>query len=450
MTNVGILGNPSTWAVTEGSVIPNEYKLPQFRTGIRLVRRNIKRQVDTQMPITPSTTDIRFKIPSSSIITLDFRRGGVHVVLGVNVNPPHLARLSNFAWNCFGSFRLEQHNQYVEDLQYYNYQETLKFYTTVTLDQFRTTAVGLYGAGSPALRNSRAAGWEYVLPIPTEALCKTVMPWFQLVNVSGVYSSSNLPDVFLIFKMADPTEFIEVYNSALPPTGLTYLISKMEIEYDEITLESGNTSIFMKTWHTDPSPYPRLRWATHQVYLQPLTTAITQTMNISPKIKAIQYILITFRRAADVGNPLVHNKFETWFGPTHPTTPINLLEYQWEVNNQVWPDLPVSLVDPGNAETYKKGLELFGNFYTRFIHNEVTAIGPYQFARDKFFIAFDANQYPFSTGIMSPISTERSSKDIQLKLKFSAPPPAGLEAMIYICHYRQWLFGAPSGKIVEW
>lgn len=450
MTNVGILGPPSTWAVNEGSVIPNEYKLPIYKTGIRLVRRNIRRQVDTQMPITPATTEIRFKIPSSSIITLDFRRAGVHLVINVGVNPPHSARLSNFAWNCFTSFRLEQHNQYIEDLQYFNYQETLKFYTTVTIDQFRTTANGLYGAGSPAVRNSRYNGWEYILPIPTDSLCKTVMPWFQLVNISGVYSSSNLPDVFMIWKMADPTEFIEAYGSNLPPTGLTYTITTMELEYDEITLESGNTSIFLKTWHTDPSPFPRIRWQSYQVYVQPLSNAQSQTINISPKIKALQYILVTFRKAADVGNPLVYDKFETWYGPTHPVTPIPLLEYQWEVNNQVWPDLPVNLVDPGNTEPYKKGLELFGNFYTRFMHNDVTAIGPYQFSRDKFFIAFDANQFPFSSNIMSPISTERSAKDIVLRMKFTAAPPAGIELMIYISYYRQWLFGAPSGKIIEW
>jgi hypothetical protein len=276
------------------------------------------------------------------------------------------------------------------------------------------------------------------------------MPWFQLINTSGIYSSSNLPDVWMIWNIADPSEFLEVYNSALPPTGLTYSITKMEVEYDEITLESGNTSKFLKAWHTDVSPYPRIRWPTYQTFVYPMTSSLSQTITIDAKVKALQYILITFRKAADVGNPLVYDKFETWLGPDHPITPIPLLEYQWEINNQLWPDTPVTLVDPGNTEPYKKSLELFGNYYTRFIHSEVTSIGPYQFNRDKFFIAYDANQFPFTTNIISPVSTEKSTKSIILRMKFTAPPPAGLEILAHTWYWKQWLFAAPSGKIVDW
>ncbi len=450
MTNIGILGNPSTWAVKESAVIPNEYVLPQSKMGMRLVRRTIKRQVDTPLPATPATTDIRFKIPASNVITLDFRKGGVHVVFTSLVNPPWQVRASNFAWNMFNRFRLEQHNQYIEDKLYFNYVETLQFWTTVLLDQFRTTGVGLYGAGSPAVRNSRAAGWEYILPIPTECLCKTIMPWFQMINVSGAYASSNLPDVWMIWNIADPTEWLEVYGGNGPVTGLTYIVSKMELEYDEITVESGNTGTFLKTWHTDPSPYPRIRWPTYQTFVQPITTALSQTINIDAKVKVLQHIIIMFRRAADVGNPQVYDKFENWLGPSNPVTPIPLLEYQFEINNQLWPDSPITLVDQGDTEPYKKSLELFGNYFTRFVHSEVTAIGPNQFNRDKFFIAYDANQYPFSPNVMSPVSTENSTKSIILRMKFTQAPPAGLEIMIHTKYWRQWLFAAPSGKIVDW
>jgi hypothetical protein len=450
MTNINILGNPSSWAVNEGVVIPKEYILPMPQNGIRLVRRNIRRQVDTTLPITPNTTDIRFKIPASNVVTLDFRRGGVHVVMGATVNPPHLVRFPNFSWNCIERFRLEQHNQYIEDLTYFNYQETFKFWTTVLIDQFRTTAVGLYGSGSPAIRNSRSASWEYIMPIPTDSICKTIMPWFQIINANGIYSSSNLPDVWMIWNIADPNEFLEVYNSPGAGTGLTYSITKMELEYDEITLESGNTGKFLKAWHSDPSPFPRIRWPTYQTFIYPLTQALTQTVIIDNKVKALQHIVVIFRRAVEVGDPTVYDKFEKWIGPTHPLFPLPLLEYQWEINNQLWPDSPVTLVDPGNTEPYKKFLELFGNYYSRFIHGEVTAIGPYQFSRDKFFIAFDANQYPFTTNMISPISTEKTSKSTILRMKFSAPPPAGLEVMVHTCYWRQWLFAASAGKIVDW
>jgi hypothetical protein len=51
---------------------------------------------------------------------------------------------------------------------------------------------------------------------------------------------------------------------------------------------------------------------------------------------------------------------------------------------------------------------------------------------------------------MSPVSTENSSKSLIINLKFSVAPAAGLEMVIFTNYYRQWLFAAPPGTIVEW
>src|SRR5689334_1412470 len=127
MTNIGILGNPSTWAINSKSFIPPEYKLPIPPNGFRIVRRILRRQVDTTVPITINNSEIRWKIPSSSVITLDFRRAAVYITVSVEVDAPKNARISNFAWNMFNRFRLEQHGQYIEDRQYWNLQETFNF-----------------------------------------------------------------------------------------------------------------------------------------------------------------------------------------------------------------------------------------------------------------------------------------------------------------------------------
>src|SRR4051812_682270 len=111
MTNLGVIGNPSTWALNEGAIIPGEFQIKPVQQGVRMATRVIRRQCDTQMPITPSTTDVRWKIPSSNVITLDFRRGGIHIYISCAVNAPHLVRLPNFAWNMFSRFRMQQHNQ---------------------------------------------------------------------------------------------------------------------------------------------------------------------------------------------------------------------------------------------------------------------------------------------------------------------------------------------------
>lgn len=449
MTNIGILGNPSTWAFETPSIIPPEYRLPRPSKGFRIVRRKLKRPVDTTTPITINNSEIRWKIPSSSVITLDFRLTAIYVTVNVAVDAPHLARISNFAWNMFNRFRLEQHGQYIEDRTYWNLQETFNFWCKALPNQFTTVGEGLYGSGSAAGRNAKAAGHEYALPLPTDALAKTVFPWFQLLNQNGVYVSSTLPDVTMIWQVAPPAEWIEVYNGAAPAANVRYTITKMEIEYDEITVESGNTEAFLRFWHGDaPEPIPLIWWETFDTKIIPLTTGIEQFLTLDIKMKSISYIACTVRNTLTTGDPFTYDKFETWTGPDAAGFP--LLEYDWALNNNNWPDRPISLADPGNVQSYKKFLELFGNFYSRGVHMDVTAIGPVEHATDKFVLAYDANQYPFSGKLVGPVSTERSSKYVTLHLKFSGAPAANQELVVHTVYWRRWRFAAPSGQIVDW
>jgi hypothetical protein len=349
----------------------------------------------------------------------------------------------------FNRFRLEQHGQYIEDRQYWNLQETFNFWCKALPNQFTTVAEGLYGAGSAAGRNAKAAGHEYALPVPTDVLAKTIFPWFQLLRGSaGQYVSSTLPDVYMIWNVAPPTEWIETYGAVAPAVNVNYTITKMEIEYEEISVESGNVGTFLQFWHTDPNPTPRIFWETWLTNVYPLTTGIEQYVTIDVRVKSVQFIAVTVRDSTQTNDSFVYDKFETWLGPDSGSFP--LLEYQWELNNNQWPDRPISLADPGNVQSYKKFLELFGNYYSRGVHMDVTSIGPIQHSTDKFVAAYDANQYPFSGKIIGPVSTERSSKYVILRLKFSAAPAANLELVCHTFYWRKWMFAAPSGQIVEW
>lgn len=449
MTNIGLLGNPSTWALGQRTYIPHEFQLPFPKNGIRIVKRDLKRPVDTATVITPNTSEIRWKIPSSSVITLDFRRGCVYVTIDADVSAPWNARFVNFLWNIFTRIRFEQHGQYIDDRQFYNYQETFMFWAQALENQFTTTAEGLYGAGSHISRNTKAAGWEYALPIPTEILTKSVLPWFQLLKAAnGTYSSATLPDVTAIWNVGDPSNIEEVYGGSGAITNLTYNITKMEVEYEEITVESGNTGTFLSYWHSDTQPIPRIFWLAMNTNVYPLTTATEQVIQLDIRVKSLQFIVATVRVAADVTNPQINDRYENWYGPDSGSFP--LLEYQWELNNNQWPDRPISLSDPGNVQTYKKFLELFGNYFSRGLHMDVTAIGPVEHSTDKFIMDFDANMYPFSPKMIGPISTERSSKYVTLRIKFNSAPPAGLELLVHYEYWRYWLFGAPPGQIVQW
>lgn len=449
MTNIGILGNPSTWALGTKTYIPSEYRLQIPKFGYRIAKRKIRRAVDTNVPINPNNSEIRWKVPSSSVITLDFREGCTLVTCSCDVDAPYSARFSNFLWNMFARFRLEQHGQYVEDRQFFNWQETFYWWTQALENQFQTVGEGLYGYGSQINRNAKAAGHEYCLPIPTDVLTKSVMPWFQLLKAAGgSYTSATLPDVYLIWNVAAPQEFIEAYGGGGAVTGLTWEITKMEVDYQEITVESGNTGNFLSYWHSDESPIPRIYWLAIMTNIYPLTTGTEQIVQLDTRVKALQHILFTVRQSSTVNSPTTYDKFENWLGPDSGSFP--LLEYQWSLNNNDWPDRPVSLADPGNVQTYKLFLELFGNYHSRGIHQDVTAIDAVMHSTDKFVGAFNANMYPFSQKMIGPVSTERSSKYVSLRLKFTVAPPAGLELVVHTQYWRYWLFGAPAGQIVQW
>lgn len=450
MTNIGLLGNPSTWAANGLTYIPPEMQLPVPKNGSRMVRRILKRQVDTTVPININNSEIRWKIPSSSVVTLDFRRGCVYITVGVAVDAPWSARIANLAWNMFNRFRVEQHGQYVEDRQFWNWQETFIYWANALPNQFTTVGEGLYGYGSQLSRNAKSATWEYALPIPTDALTKTVYPWFQLLKtMNNSYVSSTLADVFMIWNVADPREWIEVYGGApAAVTGLTFTITKMEIEYEEITLESGNTGAFLSYWHTDDNMFPNIFWETYLTSTYPLTQGVEQYINIDVRVKSVSWIVATVRVANTLQDPTVYDKFETWIGPEDARWPLS--EYQWELNNNFWPDRPISLADPGDVQPYKKFLELFGNYYSRTVHADVTAIGPDGFQNDKFMMAFDGNMYPFSQKMIGPVSTEKSSKYIVLRMKFDSAPAANLELIVHTKYWRKWRFAAPAGTIVDW
>jgi hypothetical protein len=451
MTNIGILGNPSTWTIGKMGVFPMEYKLPYPDHGMRLVRRPLRRQVDTAMPITPTNPEIRFKIPSSSMTMLDFRRGGILITVTCSVDAPWSVRPSHLIWNMFNRFRLEQHGQYIEDRQFFNLQETLAFWTQTLDGQFVTVGTAMYGAGSPALRASRANSWQYCIPIPTTALCKTILPWFQMVNLSGTYSSSNLPDVTMIWNVAAANEWLEVFGGTGPINNLSWSITNMEVEYEEVSMESSSLGRFMKMWHgeTNPDPLPKIRWRTWLTNTYPLTVGLDQYIPLDIKVKSIVFIAVTVRDTTETYNPQITDRFESWIGPTNVES-FPLLEYQWEINNNLWPDRPISLADPGMVQPYKKYLEVFSMYHARGIQEDVTHLTENEFLDSKFVMFFDANQHPYTPGLIGPLSTERSSKQIILRLKFNSTPASNLELVVHTFYWRSWEFGAPTGTIVDW
>jgi len=227
---------------------------------------------------------------------------------------------------------------------------------------------------------------------------------------------------------------MEMVILLLPTTALTkgiypwFMIGKSAAvtqKYTEggVAIRDGCPRIFFRSWLTN-------------VY--PVTTNTEQTITIDFKLASLMSLFATFRYTADTTNPLVYSKNSKWLSAQD----FNMIEYQWEINNCLWPDKPVSMVDPGKVEAYAKYLEAFQMFHSRGISQETTPITLQQFLVDKFIAVFDGNMNPFSPLMLNPISTSNSGGKIYFRFKFSVPPPAGIEVVVHAYHWKCWNFGS--------
>lgn len=434
--NVGPWGNPR-YKIGDDTILP----IPQY--GARLVRKIVRRDVDTAMPVTPGNPLIRWKIPSNSNIVYDFRRAKVLIRFTVTSTSGTPAP-SALAWNIIDRFRLEQGGQYVEDRRYFNLQETLVYVTQTHQAQQSTTGVGLYGDGSLALRQSQAVDYLYCLPIPTTALAKAIYPWYQTTkSQAGIVTTTMLPDTFLQWELARPETFVEVVGGVAPYT-VSWSINRMEIEYEELYLDGSNAPLILN-WLQLPGStskgYPNIWYRTFQTNNYPITTSLEQTLFIDIRLSSIICIYVTFRRIADINDTTVLNKHQTWLGPNI----LHMTEYQWEVNSCLWPDKPVNTTSP--SDVYAYFLESWQMFHSRGIQQEVTAITKPEYMTDKFILAFDGNSQPFTSLVLNPLSTSYTNSQIQLKMKFNPAPPAGVEAIVHTYHWRKWNFGSKGSAV---
>lgn len=444
-----MLGNASIWSKQSKYQIGDDVVLPVPRYGARLIRKKVRRDVDTAMPVLPGNPLIRWKVPSNSFIIYDFRRAKVYLRLTVTATGGGwIPAASALAWNIIDRFRLEQGGQYVEDRRFFGYQETLVYTVQTHQVQQETTGVGLYGDGSLALRQGQAVDYVYCLPIPSTGLTKSIYPWYQSTSGAGggTSTSTMLPDTYLQWELARPEAFVEV-SGGVGPFTVSWSVNRMEVEYEELYLENGNAPMIQKWLFPTGSVakgYPNIWYRTFLTNNYPMTTAAEQTIFIDVRLSSIISIYVTFRSVTDINNPTVLNKFSNWLGPTVT----GLFEYQWEVNSSLWPDKPVQVTAPNYTEAYAMFLESWQMYHSRGIQQEVTPITKNEFITDKFVLAFDGNAQPFTTMVLNPLSTSLTNSQIQLKMKFNPPPPAGLELLVHTYHWRRWYFGARGGTMV--
>jgi hypothetical protein len=307
-----------------------------------------------------------------------------------------------------------------------------------------TTGVNLYGYGDQTTRLARSGGWYYALPMPFTSLTKSVLPFFQLAKDGNGIMPMNQQDLILQWELANPMNVVETSTGATVPY---YQVTKMEVEYDEISFEGG-PGPFVTKWFQSANKCPQILFKSTWSNIYPMSQGTDQDILIDLKVQSLFSIWAVFRFGNTITSTTTYDKFETFPGPNV----IPLQSYQWEINGVLWPDKIIQLHSPiNNPDTYVIYEETMQIFHSRRVNESVTPITYDQWINDKFVMMFDGNMHPFSQNLLSPLSTQKGNTQIHLRLQFTSAPPANMQLFVHANHHKIWNYNcyAAKGLIVE-
>jgi len=257
----------------------------------------------------------------------------------------------------------------------------------------------------------------------------------------------NQQDLILQWEVAAPNTWIETGSSS-PLTVLTYSITKMEVEYDEISLDGGPAP-FVQRWFETANKCPQVLFKSWLTNIYPLSQSTQQDVLIDLKVQSLITLFATVRNGSTLNTTTTYDKFETFYGPGNSAFP--LTNYQWEVNGVLWPDKLIYTDNASLVEPYTYFQRALQIYHSRRINEEVTPITYDEFLNSKFVMIFDGNPHPFSMNLLSPLSTQKGNTQIHLRMQFSTPPAANLQLVVHAVHHKIWNYNcyAAKGLIVE-
>lgn len=428
-------------------VAPKELLSHKYKSIAAPVGRNpVFTPVDTRMPVSESNPIIEIKLGNSPHQWIDFNRGCILVKVSLTRTAGTYIRPSNLIANMIEKFELIDGNTLVEDYPKYGEKYTLDYLLNRKLNASQTSGISYYGEAAPAtrsLRHATSAAYEYKLPITSDILSKL----HAFPNFEPFAKGSD--QITLRWHIAKAAQWIESDAGA---ANISWSITQFDLYKDHVDMEdSGKYIKMLMDSSSSLSGSLKYSWVNDDVTIHPLTNAQSQSIVIEQKKSSIQGMLVTVRQSADVFNPAVDDKFETWYGPNHPSAAFPLISYQWRHDTKAWPDRPVRTQGPNCVEGYwwlQKWMDHesgTGNL------QEVFDLSGETFSEDKFVMVLDARAWPQLRGeVYNNVSTLKSNNALHLNLEFSAPPAAGLQLVVHTFHDKDWFFGYPGGGKVVW
>lgn len=435
-------GLVSSFQRNNEATVPGTALLPVKRVAARAGRNATHKPADTRMPVTEQNPLIEWEVPNSSNVWVDWRRASIVFTLQLSRGSGTYIRASNLIWNIIERFELEEGNENAEDYHKFAEQSTTKYILESQANGAAGHGESFYGDGSQANRNAKgAAVWKYKIPLSSIPLAKiATFPMFP-----PFHSPANRLQFRWIIKKG--AQWIETDAN---PNDYDWEIQSWEIFYDQVVME--NKATYASHWNNSPlgmGGIPKISWLASDVSIRDLNISTSQTVLIDQKRQSLHGILCTIRRSADVSDPTVNDKFETWYGPNGAAV-FPLTQYQWRFNDGWWPERPVNLTDTYGIEGFKRLEHWLNHDHGEGNFKETNDIGAAEFMDHKFVIVGDFRTWPLIINTYNSVSTAHANTNIELHLTFSAPPEAGLQIIVHTFYDRDWYFGKEGGTKVVW
>ncbi len=400
------IGLSETAFATFGVEIPDDLKFAEIKQALAARCTPVIVRVETPSFSTNGNRKVLIKLPNKDILNL--RKGHITFDAQIQGNGTRM-RIAEGISSIFDRIVVRSGSQILEERKNYN-----KIFAMLNLLQNDPDTVGdigmRMGYGLQSEREAVSGNGvitNYACPLSSGILGTEILPTGDLA----------LP-IEIELWIADPNACLETDStvSSITLTNVQFRCERYEVEdsyknFISSFIQKNGLKLGFHSW---------------ELYITPLTTALTQQLVINNRNSSVNGLINTIMPSDTQLTTTLDDRMTTWL-------PNNLGTNHTNVNGSMFNEEPTDLVTNNRWDAYKAYLRWVKMSKLDIMRERKVPINSTQFAIDKFVQIDDFEPFPtIADNIINPFTTLENGNNIMKKLTFTSAPPANrqLETLV--------------------